>query len=377
MNGRDWVSLATLTPGVVSVRPHEEVTAPGGSTRGLGIQMTINGARPQQNVYRLNGAIVNDYSNAGPGNVLGANAGVDAIQEFSVLTGNYSAEYGYTSGGVINAITKSGTNSLHGSVYEFLRNEKFDAATRFEDPSPQNPAGLAKGRFSRNQFGASAGWKVLKDRAFLFGNYEGLRQVKAVPQTAVVLTSNARLGIINNVSDGLPLPALAGPCPYASLDPNGMTNEAPGRAAVCVDNFIFAEINPCTPGVIPACPSGAPPGVLAPLPNGALLVPGSNDDAFYQSNLGQYSTDNYATVRGDLRISNNDSLTGSWYRDTSTWRRPGAFTDANLSYSGFQVPHSAYTLEETHIFSPTLVNTFRLGLSLSDLFSPSFSTITP
>src|SRR4029077_18979864 len=80
LNGRDWVSLAELTPGVVSVRPHEEVTAPGGSTRGLGIQMTINGARPQQNVYRLNGVIVNDYSNAGPGNVLGANAGVDAIQ---------------------------------------------------------------------------------------------------------------------------------------------------------------------------------------------------------------------------------------------------------------------------------------------------------
>src|SRR6202521_2917018 len=79
LNGRDWVSLAALTPGVVSVRPHEDINAPGGSTRGLGIQMTINGARPQQNVYRLNGVIVNDYSNAGPGNVLGANAGVDAL----------------------------------------------------------------------------------------------------------------------------------------------------------------------------------------------------------------------------------------------------------------------------------------------------------
>jgi hypothetical protein len=376
LNGRDWVSLATLTPGVVSVRPHEEVTAPGGSTRGLGIQMTINGARPQQNVYRLNGAIVNDYSNAGPGNVLGANAGVDAIQEFSVLTGNYSSEYGYTSGGVINAITKSGTNSLHGSAYEFIRNEKFDADTRFENPNPQLPSGLPKGRFSRNQFGASAGWKVLKDRAFLFGNYEGLRQVKAVPQTAVILTPNARLGIINDAS-GNPLPPLVGPCPYAKYDPNGMTNEAPGRASVCVDNFIFAEINPCLPGVIPACPSGAPPGVLAPLPNGSLLLPNNNDDANFQSNLGQYSSDNYATVRGDLKISNSDSLTGSWYRDTSTWRRPGAFTEPNLSYSGYQVPHSAYTLEETHIFSPTLVNTFRLGLSLSDLFSPSFSNDNP
>src|SRR5712664_1092810 len=71
LNGRDWVQLASLQPGVAEVRPHEAVDAPGGSTRGLGIQMTVNGARPQQNVYRLNGVIVNDYSNAGPGNVLG------------------------------------------------------------------------------------------------------------------------------------------------------------------------------------------------------------------------------------------------------------------------------------------------------------------
>src|SRR3984893_1866085 len=176
LNGRDWASLATLEPGVASVRPHEAVDAPGGSTRGLGVQMTINGARPQQNVYRLNGVIVNDYSNAGPGNVLGGNMGVDAVQEFTVLTSNYSAEYGFTSGGVINAITKSGTNSFHGSVYEFVRNSAFDAKDRFEDPSPSNPTGVPKGAFIRNQFGASAGWKILKDRPFLFGNYEGLRQ---------------------------------------------------------------------------------------------------------------------------------------------------------------------------------------------------------
>ena len=90
--------------------------------------MTIDGNRPTQNVYRLNGVIVNDYSNAGPGNVLGASLGVDAIQEFSVLTANYSAEYGFTSGGVINAVTKSGTNQFHGSVYEFFRNKVFDSS---------------------------------------------------------------------------------------------------------------------------------------------------------------------------------------------------------------------------------------------------------
>jgi len=131
LNGRDWASLATLEPGVVQVRPHEQVDQPGGNLRGLGNQMTIDGNRPTQNVYRLNGIIVNDYSNAGPGNVLGASVGVDAIQEFSVLTANYSAEYGFTSGGVINAITKSGTNSFHGSAYEFIRNKAFDSNIPF------------------------------------------------------------------------------------------------------------------------------------------------------------------------------------------------------------------------------------------------------
>jgi hypothetical protein len=358
LNGRDWASLATLEPGVASVRPHEEVTAPGGSTRGLGIQMVVNGSRPQQNVYRLNGVVVNDYSNAGPGNVLGYNAGVDAVQEFSVLTNSYSAEYGFTSGGVINAITRSGTNTFHGSVYEFVRNSAFDSKDRFENPSPQNLTGVPKGGFTRNQFGASAGWKVLKDRFFLFGNYEGLRQVKDVPQQGAVLTANARLGIINDAK-GNPLPPLVGPCPF----PN-MTNHAPGQAAVCVDNFIFSLIDP----------NGTPAGRLAPLPNGPLLLPNNNDDAYFFSDPGQRADDNYGTVRGDLRISDKDSLAASWYRDTSTWQRPNLYND---TLSGYQVPHSAYTLEETHIISSAMVNTLRLGLNESNLFSPSFSASNP
>src|SRR5258708_14542736 len=97
LNGRDWASLATLEPGVASVRPHEAVDAPGGSTRGLGVQMTVNGARPQQNVYRLNGAIVNDYSNAGPGNVLGGKLRWDPLQGLTPLHSNHPAEYRFPS----------------------------------------------------------------------------------------------------------------------------------------------------------------------------------------------------------------------------------------------------------------------------------------
>ncbi|HET6930205.1 MAG TPA: TonB-dependent receptor, partial [Candidatus Acidoferrum sp.] len=123
LNGRSWTDLAALQPGVstIQTQPTFAVGADRGN-RGFGQQLTISGARPQQNNYRLDGVSLNDYANGAPGSVLGGNLGVDAIQEFSVLTSNYSAEYGKTSGGVVNAITRSGTNDFHGSAYEFLRN---------------------------------------------------------------------------------------------------------------------------------------------------------------------------------------------------------------------------------------------------------------
>jgi hypothetical protein len=384
LNGRDWASLATLEPGVASVRPHEAVDAPGGSTRGLGTQMTINGARPQQNVYRLNGVIVNDYSNAGPGNVLGGNLGVDAVEEFSVLTSNYSAEYGFTSGGVINAITKSGTNQLHGSVYEFARNKVFDATDFFD-----NAAGHPKAPFNRNQFGASAGWKVLRDRAFLFGDYEGLRQVKSISQQAKTLTAAARNGIINDGCGNppgttygsaaalqsctpgpgsvVPDPIMGSSCVYAGTSSTALngtampnaTNFAPGQASQCVDSTIAKLIG-----------SGGSGFGLVPLPNGALVGP-DNDIGRYNSDRKERVSDNYGTVRGDLKISDKDSLAASWYRDYSSWLRPDTLNEA---ISGFDVPHKAYTLEETHILSTSMVNTLRLGYSRSDLASPAIST---
>jgi len=104
--------------------------------------------------------------------------GVDAIQEFSVLTSNYSAEYGKTAGGVVNAITRSGTNQFHGSVYEFLRNDALDAATFFD-----NAGGIKKPPFRRNQFGASAGGPIRKDRTFIFGDFEAMRHSKGIAFT--------------------------------------------------------------------------------------------------------------------------------------------------------------------------------------------------
>ena len=114
LNGRDWSSLAVLQPGTIGIRTQIGTTGTvNRGNRGFGNQLSISGHRPTENNYRVNGISVNDYSNGSPGSVQGAQLGVDAIQEFSVLTANYTAEYGRTSGGVINAITRPGTNNFH------------------------------------------------------------------------------------------------------------------------------------------------------------------------------------------------------------------------------------------------------------------------
>src|SRR5579863_570865 len=188
LNGRDWTQLATLQPGVDSVGSIQANTgSPDRARRGYGVQMTISGSRPTQNNYRIDGISVNDYSNGGPGSVEGSTLGVDAVQEFSVLTSNYSAEYGRTSGGVINALTKSGTNNYHGSVYEYLRNSAVDAANFFD-----NANGLPKPHFERNQFGAAVGGPIVKDNTFFFADYEGLRSNQGITTEAFVPSAAVR-----------------------------------------------------------------------------------------------------------------------------------------------------------------------------------------
>src|SRR5437588_511149 len=200
LNGRSWTDLAALQPGVDTIQTQPSfATGSDRGNRGFGQQLTISGARPQQNNYRLDGVSLNDYANGAPGSVLGGNLGVDAIQEFSVLTSNYSAEYGKTSGGVVNAISKSGTNQFHGSAYWFLRDEGFDARSFFDKVRPP---------FHRNQFGASGGGPIKKDRTFFFADYEGIRQAKGLTLTGGVPSGAARSGNLCSIPppDGSCLP---------------------------------------------------------------------------------------------------------------------------------------------------------------------------
>src|SRR6267154_264418 len=196
LNGRSWTDLAALQPGVdtIQTQPSFSSGADRGN-RGFGQQLTISGARPQQNNYRLDGISLNDYANGAPGSVLGGSLGVDAIQEFSVLTSNYSAEYGKTSGGVVNAITRSGTNSFHGSGYEFVRNSALDTRNYFDDPGSIPP-------FTRNQFGGTIGGPIFKDKTFFFADYEGIRQSKGITSLTTVPSLAARSGLLCSAPPG-------------------------------------------------------------------------------------------------------------------------------------------------------------------------------
>jgi Carboxypeptidase regulatory-like domain/TonB-dependent Receptor Plug Domain/TonB dependent receptor len=321
LNGRSWTDLANLQPGVVAATSHAAVDV----NRGFGSQLSISGARPQQNNYRLDGISINDYSNGGPGSVLGQNLGVEAIQEFSVLTSNYSAEYGKTSGGVVNAISRSGTNQFHGSVYEFLRNSALDAANFFD-----NSNGLPKPPFRRNQFGASASGPIRKDRTFIFGDYEGIRQSLGTTVSSGVPSANARLGILADPNNpGQNLPPHAGPCPANStlLDPN---------ANVCVDNNV-AKYLP-----------------FFHLPTGAV----NGDIGQYAFNSQEIVSENYFTTRVDEKISDRDSLFGTYAYDYSPLTQPDLLNNL-LEQSIAKRQIAAF--EENHVFSPALGNSFRLG----------------
>jgi Carboxypeptidase regulatory-like domain len=311
LNGRDWTQLATLQPGVLQVLTQQSATSANAprAGRGFGNQISDAGHRVDENNFRINGISVNDYANGSPGSVLGASLGVDAIQEFSVLTSNYSAEYGRTSGGVVNAITKSGANAFHGSAYWFLRDQGLDARNFFDTVIPP---------FHRNNFGASIGGPIRKDKTFFFFDYEGVRQDKSVTEHDLVPSPAARAGNLCSIPTG----------------------------------------NSCTPTTIAVNPLVAPFLPLYPLPNAGLI--GNGDVGVFNTAGGQTFTENYETARIDHKISEKDSVFGSWFLDRNLFSQPDAF---NLSTSSTSIPRLMFSLEETHVFSPTLVNAARVGFN--------------
>jgi len=297
LNGRDWTSLATLEPGISQIADQAQTTFNANKgNRGFGNQLSDAGHRANENTYRINGIAINDYSNGAPGGPSGLNLGVDGIQEFSVLTSDYTAEYGRTSGAVINAITKSGTNELHGTAFIFDRDKIFDAKNFF-DPAGPIPS------FRRVQFGASGGGAIVKDKSFLYGTYEGVRQNRPVSGLIHVPTDAER---------AMAVPAVA---PYLKLWP-----EAPSATPVD-SNGITQTFGVALPSI---------------------------------------TTENYATGRFDQQIRANDKFSASYFYDSGPQSQEAPL--GNATHEVFSRRQMA-GVEETHIFSPSVVNSFRAGIN--------------
>ncbi len=197
LNGRSFMQLATLQPGVaVSRGTARDFTGGYGNT-----QLSIGGARPEMTGYLLEGTNIADISDKAPSSMAGVLLGVDAVKEFSVQTHDYSAEFGRAAGGVISAVTKSGTNLLHGTAFEFLRDSKFDAPNYFD---PVDASGRQiNPPFRRNQFGGTAGGPIVQSRLFYFGSYEGLRQDLSLTHIARLPNAAAHNGILPSGNVGI------------------------------------------------------------------------------------------------------------------------------------------------------------------------------
>jgi hypothetical protein len=318
LNGRSWTDLATLDPGVDSI-PSQAALRTRGPTRGnrgFGNQITISGSLPQFNNYRLDGVSINDYSNGGPGSVQGGNIGVDAIQEFSVITSNPPAEYGRVAGGVVSAITRSGTDQFHGGVYEFFRNSALDARNFFD--------GANIPPFHQNQFGADAGGPIWKGKLFVFGDYEGLRQSTGVTSRITVPSAAARAGTLCSAPD----------TPPPTCSPTQIT------------------VDPSVQKYLPLWPNATSP------------LSGTNGDIGTASFAGQQTVDqNFFTIRLDGKMSSKDTFDGTYLRDYAPYSSPDNLDTVLItSYTH----HQTVALGESHIFSPTVLNSFRFGFNRED-----------
>ena len=319
LNGRSFDELLTLNPGVVNFT-WEKTGGVGVSNSTVGNNFAVEGNRPQQNLFLLNGveftgAAENNMQPGGTGQEL---LGVDAVREFNVLIDSYDAEYGKRPGAQVLIVTQSGSNQLHGSLYEYLRNSAFDARNFFDGSSVPG--------FLRNQYGAALGAPIKKNKSFFFANFEGLNQHLHQTGVDLVPDNNARNGYLpcNLVT---PAPS---PCPSSGL--------------------AFAGVSPLI-NLWPAPSAGAPDfGGIAEAFNNPL----------------QTIRDDFGTIRLDHVFSDRDTLSAIYTIDDSADFTP---TSTNLYSTDVEtLREQVASLEETHVFSANFLNTARAGFSRASYY---------
>ena len=293
LNGRDFIQLTTLHAGAPAAR-----TQARNINNGFGVQISISGSRPFQNGFFLDGVSLVTYNGSTPGSINGVSLGVDAIEEFSVSTSTPGAQYGRFAGGVVNAVTRSGTNERHGGLFYFHRNDNLDARNFF--------AGARKPEFRRHQFGGSLGGPVVRDRTFFFANFEALREARGNTVINTTLSAGARQGVLSN-------------------------------------------------GVVQVDPTMARVAALYPLPNGPVL----GDTGLFVFANDEVGDEDFVTTRLDQNFGDLDRLFIRYTFDD------GARVDESNFALGLRrnaTRNQSLALEQTHIFSPAVLNTARFGL---------------
>jgi hypothetical protein len=333
LNGRSYDTLMTLDPGVVNFT-WEKTGGTGVSNSTAANMFSVAGNRPQQNMFLLNGVEFTGAAenNMQPGGTSGVMLGVDAVREFNLLTNAYSAEYGKHPGGQVTIITQGGTNDWHGSVFEYVRNNIFDAANSFDQGSAPP--------FRRNQFGAAAGGPIQKDKTFFFANYEGFRQSLHQTSTAFVPDNDVRNCIgtsgCSAMVNGAPV-TLGSSCPAAVPQHTACLNE------------VWNLLN------------------LWPVSNVAqdsTLVNSGIAKASY--NPLQSIREDFGTLRADRTLSAADSLAAVYTIDDSADQTATAINPFMADTTSLR--EQVLSLEETHTFSPVLLNTLRFGFSRAAYF---------
>jgi outer membrane receptor protein involved in Fe transport len=333
LNGRNFEQLVLLAPGVTVMQA--QTLSP---YLGFGNEFSISGARPNGQGEYMDGTDIQDFQQHGSGSgVLGTTLGVDAIAEFEVLTNTYGAQFG-GNGGVVNSVTRSGTNNFHGSAYEFIRNSALDARSFF-DPAQVPP-------FRKNQFGGTVGGPIKRDKMFFFLNYEGIRQTTGTTKVAVVPDAAAHSGFV----------------------PNNAGVET------CVNKNTIAYSGG-SPAALAACAATIPVTIQPyinfynnyPLPTNELLnqkgLPSGTGSITQVAN--SPGMENYAMSRYDWDISSKDSVFARYLFDGGHLVDP--FYGGGTVLTGWpaddRTRNQFLTLEEKRIWSNNVIGTTRFGFT--------------
>ena len=359
LNGRNFAQLVTLAPGVTPGQNGENLS--GASTFNPRASSNFNalGSQANANAWLVDGIVDNEYTF----NTVMVQPSVESILEFKVLTGTFSAEYG-RGAGVVTTQTRSGSNEWHGSAFEFLRNNYFDARNYFNATKTGSGAGNPQPPFRRNQYGASLGGKIIKNRAFFFADYYGQREIKGNTFLTSVPTAQQHSGDFSDLGlpiyDPLSLTNTNGTLARSQFQSNGRLNVIPAN-----------RINPIGQRLID----------LYPLPNAGSGVNNNRLDVFNRD-----LKDNGGNARVDYRFNDKDStfvrysyeafdLFDAKGQSGCCYATPAAAAskyDLGPYVSGGQITTltaSGLAFHETHVFSPTVVNELIAGFSRTNPLS--------